>query len=314
MTPAQQKSWWKTAHIHTGTDIINDRIWKDSPHIHARKGFTPGEPIGAQQAMLDPTMTAGVGNPPRVIPWVPDLLGADWTHEDGIIIVGQNYGQFINGYTTRPKRMSGQTYANATTWQDFQRAFIEDVVIDDRDFYEPLAPLLTTTGSKERFVVTDLVKNTLVERGTTRPGAGTRIDKNINLNDGRHCAVYGAYADLTESKDWLWDRLTSTKARTIIGLGRAPYCGLLRLFANNSCTITDHRTSRPWRFCGDRWMYNCGISSIAGRLANQDWHDATSAILQRSWRVILVAHPARENSSYEQAISVLEAAEPKNSR
>jgi hypothetical protein len=316
VTPAQQPSWWATAHIHTGTDIINESIWKNSLQIHTRHGFTPGAlsqqgSIGAQQAMLDPIITHGISNPPPVLPWVPDLLGTDWTHEDGIIIVGQNYGQFITGYTTRPKRMSAQTYANAITWQAFQRAFINNVVIDDQDFYEPLAPLLNTTGTKARFVVTDLVKNTLVERGPTTPRAATRIDRNIDIKDGHHCAVYGAYADLLESKDWLWDRLVSTKARTIIGLGRAPYCGLLRLFATKSCTITDHRTGKPWRFRGERWMYDCGISGIGGRIANHDWHDANSATLQRSWHVILVAHPTRENSNYQQAIPVISAARQK---
>ena len=318
MSPQLRPSWWSQAIIFTGTDTINETIWKDSPRVHAKPGFTPTdldapERLGAQQAMLDPALTPYLGMPSRVLPWVPDLLGEDWTHECGIVIIGQNYGQFVTGYTTRRKRMSAQAYANATTWQDFQRTFIPDVVINDNDYYEKLAPLLRTTGSDDRFVVTDLIRCTLVERGpAARPGVTTRSDKNIDLNLPTHRAAYAAYADLPESRDWLWDRIISTKSRTMIALGRAAYCGLLRLFASKKCTITDNKSRIQWRSRGAQWMYNCGISSIEGRLANADWHDVHSPALQRSWAIILVAHPARENNDYKSAVSVIYAARQPN--
>lgn len=153
--------------------------------------------VGAQQAMLDPSVSTGLANLPPILPWVPDLVGEEWMHECGIVIVGQNYGQFIAGYTKRTKRMRAYDYASAITWQAFQKAFINDVVIDDNDYYELLAPLLRTTKSNARFILTDLVRNTLVRRGTPKRRAGTvqRIDRNIDLNDVEHCKVYGSYAD-----------------------------------------------------------------------------------------------------------------------
>jgi hypothetical protein len=304
--------------IFTGTDTINETIWKESTRIHARPGFTPAdlndpERPGAQQAMLDPALTPCLGTPSPVLPWVPDLLGEHWTHECGVVIIGQNYGQFITGYTARPKRMSAQAYANATTWQDFQRTFIPDVVVNDNDYYEKLAPLLRATGSNDRFVVTDLIRCTLVERGAApRPGVTTRSDKNIDLNLPKHRDAYAAYADIPESRDWLCERIIGTKSRTIIALGRAPYCGLLRLFASKKCTITDHKSGNQWRYRGAQWMYNCGINSIEGRLTNGDWHDVHSPALQRSWAIILVAHPATENNDYKTAVPVINAARQAN--
>jgi hypothetical protein len=245
-----------------------------------------------------------------ILPWVPDLLGEEWTHECGIVIVGQNYGQFITGYTKRTKRMSAYDYVSATTWQAFQHAFVNDVVIDDNDYYELLAPLLQTTKSNARFIVTDLVRNTLVKRSTPKRRAGSvqRIDTNIDLNDVEHCRVYGSYADLPESKTGLWDRLTGTKAPTVVALGRAALCGLLRLFVNKGCTVTEHQSGTPWKYRGERWMYNCGISSVKGRLTNRDWHVVNSPVLQRSWHVVLVAHPATENNQYAAAVNVITAA------
>jgi hypothetical protein len=310
-TQAASSSWWAQARILTGKDTINEVIWKDSPRIHNLPGFTPSNlqnpgSLGAQQAMLDPAVTFGLGT--LVLPWVPDLLGDEWTHQCGIVIVGQNYGQFVTGYTNRPRRMSAQAYATATTWQGFQARFTPDVVIDDDQYYEKLAPLLNTTNAKDRFVVTDLVRCTLVQRVAIRSGATTRIDNSIDLNDRKHRDAYAKYADLPESRDWLWERLTKTKARTIVALGRAPYCGLLRLFSSNACTVTDHKSGKPWRYRGTQWMYNCGIDSIERRLANGDWHDVTSATLHRSWAVILVTHPAMENNLYRTAVPVINAA------
>jgi hypothetical protein len=256
--------------------------------------------------MLDPAVTSALA--PLVLPWVPDLLGDDWTHECVIVIVGQNYGQFVTGYTNRPKRMSAQAYGTATTWQDFQRTFIPDVVINDDQYYEKLAPLLNTTNTMDRFVVTDLVKCTLVKRAVIRSGATTRIDDNIDLTDPKHRVAYATYADLPESRGWLWERLMSTNARTIVALGRAPYCGLLRLFSSNGCTVTDHKSAKQWRYRGAQWMYNCGIDSIEGRLTNGDWHDVTSTTLHRSWAMILVTHPAMENNQYKTAVPVINTA------
>jgi hypothetical protein len=55
-------------------------------------------------------------------------------------------------------------------------------------------------------------------------------------------------------------------------------------------------------------MYNCGISSVKGRLTNRDWHVVNSPVLQRSWHVVLVAHPATENNQYAAAVNVITAA------
>ena len=234
---------------------------------------------------------------------MPDLLGEEWTHESGIVIVGQNYGQFISGYTNRPKRMSALDYAKAKTWQDFQQVFIREVVINDDDYYELLAPLLDTTTAKDRFVVTDLIRCTLVKRGTPKVRGGTlqRLDANIDLNDEEHCKVYGRHADLPESTGWFWDRLVATKASMIVALGRAPCCGLLRLFASKACAVTAYPSGKVWTHQGVRWMYNCGINSIQGRLKGGEWHVVNSAALQRSWHIVLVAHPATENNQYASA-------------
>jgi hypothetical protein len=255
--------------------------------------------------MLDPTVTPGLKMPTPVLPWVPDLLGDDWTDHRGIVIVGQNYGQFITGNTKRPKRMSTQRYATAAGWQAFQQTFVNDVVINDNDYYERLAPLLQTTKSNARFVVTDLVRSTLVKRGTPeqRGGILQRFDANIDLNDGDHCKVFGLYADLPESTQWMWDRLTSTKPSTIVALGRAPLCGLLRLFGKYGCPINEHPSGKHWKYKGERWMYNCGINSIQGRIKSGEWHIVNSTTLERRWHIVLVT--GRASSNREQPLCEL---------
>jgi hypothetical protein len=311
----RHQSWWAQANIFSRADPVNESIWIDSPPIHARQGFTPAGlthpgAVGAQQAMLDPTVTIGLANPAPILPWVPDLLGNEWTHECGIVIIGQNYGQFIAGYTTRPKCMSAHVYAMATDWQGFQKTFVKEVVIDDKLYYERLAPLLGTTESFARFVVCDLVRTSLAMRATVvrRKGMLQRIDAKIDLNDASHCKVYGDYANLAESVRWMWDRLTSSRARVIIALGRTPLCGLLRLCASKGCTIYDYQSRTPWAYTGSRWMYNCGITSIEDRLQSGEWHVIQDSNLARTWHVVLVSHPARENSDYTTALPVVKAA------
>jgi hypothetical protein len=91
ITFTAQPSWWSSARILAGTDDINETIWNGSPRIHARQGFTTKDlselwSLGAQQAMLDSSLSPELGKPSPVLPWVPDLLGQDWTHECGIVI------------------------------------------------------------------------------------------------------------------------------------------------------------------------------------------------------------------------------------
>lgn len=104
-------------------------------------------------------------------------------------------------------------------------------------------------GNNDRFVVTDLIRCTLVERGAApRLGVTTRSDKNIDLNLRAHRTAYAAYADLPESRNWLWDRIIGTKSSTIIALGRAPYCGLMRLFREQEVRHDVHSPAlqRSW--------------------------------------------------------------------
>src|SRR4051812_5757715 len=95
-------------------DAINDAIWTRSPAVQ-REVQPPVQVrlkgVGAQQAML-------LEN--RVLPWVPDLLGARWREPSAILIVGSAYSPFISGSAGRRRCMPLNDYLEAQTWQEFQ--------------------------------------------------------------------------------------------------------------------------------------------------------------------------------------------------
>lgn len=227
------RQFWETVKCTCDADmpdVINDDIWNSSTTIHTDGHFlpsalTPVGSIGAQQAMLDPAFHPFAFSR-SVVPWVPDILGEDWTHPEATFVVGPALAGFIEGYSGRNKTLSLSAYLAAPDWRTFQRKFIAHVVRGDENHYEKLAPLL---GHISRFAVFDLCRSSLV----VRTGAGTkgRQDQNINTRFAEHRAVFARYAEHPKSKYWTKSRLVNSKGRIIVALGFTAEYGLVRLFA-----------------------------------------------------------------------------------
>src|SRR5206468_9633769 len=119
-------------------DHLNAEIWAESPVVQ-RTIQDPGElqreeAVGAQQAMLEERMVAGVGRD-TVLPWVPDLLGLGWRHIDGLLVIGSSYAGFIKELSRRPRSLPLVEYASASSAEEFQRRFLEYVVTPDASYY-----------------------------------------------------------------------------------------------------------------------------------------------------------------------------------
>ena len=166
-------------------DAVNEDIWTSSAAIHNGASFTaasntPTGSVAAQQAMLDPAvhpwLTAGT-----VAPWVPDLLGEEWTHPDAVFVVGLALAGFIKGYSGRRHVIDLKDYLASQTWMAFQKAFLRYVVAGDGDYYERLCPLI---NHPSRFAIFDIARCALVVRAV--PGAKGRRDHNIDLRQANH--------------------------------------------------------------------------------------------------------------------------------
>jgi len=265
--------------------------------------------MAPQQVMIDPRVTPG-GRRTTVLPWVPDLLGSDWTDRCAMLIVGQSYAGFLDRYSNRPNRMPVYQYQNAGDWQTFQRDYIPAVVEDDLQYYEKLSPLLQITGSYSRFAVFDIVRASLVERRVVAmiSGCQQRRDGDLDLRDQSQRSVFRAYASLPESRRWTWDRVTGSHASLIVALGRTAACQLIHLFLLNGCLVHERNSKRRWTYSGQDWVYNCGMSSLKTRLSAKDWYVVTSPRMGRTWHVVVVVHPSFENEGYTSAGCVIAAA------
>jgi len=163
-------SFWNNAEFafqRQSADSINQQIWNRSAKIHEREGFRPVDlaaigSVGAQQAMLDEDLF-GPEADGLVLPWVPDVLGAEWCHSEAVHIVGSAYAGFIKGISNR--NLAFSDYLGASNWHDFADMFLGQVIQGDCAYYEPLCPILDFFGSNRRFSLFDLCRASLVKRG-----------------------------------------------------------------------------------------------------------------------------------------------------
>ena len=314
-------NFWTKARLLCRTqtpDIVNDDIWRSSVAIHSQPSFQanllrlPGS-VGAQQAMLDPVVhpwpSVGV-----VAPWVPDVLGEDWTHPNAIFVVGSALAGFIKDYSGRHHVMDLNDYLGAQDWQAFQKTFVRDVVVGDSDHYERLCPLI---NHQTRFAVFDVVRCSLVVRGALK--AGTRQDGNINTRLLNHRPVFSQYGESLESKKWTMKRLMGTRARLIVALGFTAEYSLVRFFTDIGMRVRDSLTRKAWKQPRlkdpSNWTYGYpGGSthrSLVKRYAPPSWWEIEDpATGNPRWAIVPVVHPSSwgEDPGYRQSRKLIAAA------
>ena len=133
--------------------------------------------------MMDPAVlgqaAAGI-----VLPWVPDVLGADWKDERAVHLVGLAYAGFIKEISSRYLPFSDYLQACTAHWHRFADVYLRHVIQGDSDYYERLSPILDffahKAGGRGKFSVFDLCRASLVKRGKIGNN-GRRFDSVIEL-------------------------------------------------------------------------------------------------------------------------------------
>jgi hypothetical protein len=249
----------------------------------------------------------------RVAPWVPDLLGEEWTHPNAVFIVGSALAGFIGQYSRRDHVMDLKDYLAAQDWPAFQRIFFRDVVFGDGDYYERLCPLL---NHPSRFACFDLARSSLVVRSAA--ALHRRKDENINTRWPHHRAVFARYAEHPKSKQWSAARLLGSQAQLIIALGFTAEYGLVRLVADMGFRVLDSVTGQVWRErrlrAPDNWTYGYpgGTSRSLGLRYKPPcwWQVEDPDTGARRWAIVPVVHPSSwgDDPGYNRSRSLVAAA------
>jgi len=183
-------SFWDNADFafqHHAHDSINDEIWRESAKIHEEMEFKPDDlaapgAYGAQQAMLPNG---------SVLPWVPDVLGSEWTDCEAVHVVGMAYAGFIEEFSSnRHFPLKEYVKASNESWHNFAQMYLCQVISNnDRAYYEPLSHILEYFQSKSRFCLYDLSRASLVQRGKEN-ARGKRRDKPLSQKGYPYAAPY----------------------------------------------------------------------------------------------------------------------------
>ncbi|GBE56345.1 hypothetical protein BMS3Bbin16_00549 [archaeon BMS3Bbin16] len=225
-------------------DKINEEIWRNSPTF--QKEFGVDLSVGAQQAMIEEDDRNIV--PFGVLPWVPDILGAKWKSSKSIHVVGEAYAPFISEYSQygRKKTMTLSDYAEADL-NKFQKVFLEKVVNNDQNYYEPIARLVEDFIHPSQLSCFDLCRVSFVQR---RYKNGRRSDK-VSISEKPELELYDKYVN--QGSNWSWNRLDSSKTKIIIALGWRAEHGLLRLLKSKRMRILHTKDQTQPKFPA-KWM------------------------------------------------------------
>lgn len=311
-------SFWNNADYafkRNAQDCINEEIWAKSADIHKHGIFTPASLAaagcyGAQQAMMDPVVV-GQAAAGIVLPWVPDILGANWKDARAVHVVGWAYAGFVKEISSRYLPFSDYLQASKAHWKDFADLYLRHVIQGDCDYYEPLSPILeffaSKTGGRDMFSVFDLCRASLVKRGQVDKSR-RRFDTVIPLTnrDAKSQKSVAEYCECIESQRWTWDRLSGSAATLVVVLGFTSEHGLLMnlLKQEQKPYIWDAVSGKPWqphaKSTSPLWTVNYAGSgpdwkptlTIAERLKSPTWWCVGPQLGEARWHVIPIYHPS----------------------
>jgi hypothetical protein len=237
-------TFWDRA-LFDFNDLLNNDLRNKSPQVQMDEIGKPSD-IGSQQAM--------VGD---VLPWIPDLVGKNWSSSEALLFCGSAYAGIFSEYSSRPggRTMAVNEYAGAAkaTLEALQRLYF-DKIIDpppranarDSDVYYGKIQELCTQGADQSdlacvgdasfIALFDLCRASFVKRiqqnGAVKDSSDTK--KVIRA----HCNVFDKYVEQSASaSEWLWRRVSEGRARRIVALGSVAEHGLLRLFQRRGRSI-----------------------------------------------------------------------------
>src|SRR5271163_696305 len=192
--------WWSLDALDRD-DPLNQEIWNLSPGLQSK--ICDSQLGGAKMAVAAQALVG-----PPILPWVPDLVGSEWKDQTSVLVVGASYADFFTSRCRRPKRMQLHDYRASSGPADFQSAFLRDVVIGYRAYYEPIADLLDAAGVPlRRAVITDLCRASFVRARQEDASA----EEAVLI---QHEADFLSY--VSENEKWHNQRLKLGKFKVII--------------------------------------------------------------------------------------------------
>lgn len=272
-----------TASDLASDDAINDEIWATSRAIQqeiqpARRTWARGE-VGAQQAMCGA----------EALPWVPDLVGADFGKPGSILFVGMAYAGFIRRAGHPRGQLPADLYGTHRSSRAFCQSFVASVV-PAYAYYTHALRALPALAERQRVAFTDLCRVALVKigvQGDTSSGM-ERADR----------PLFCRYADHASNREWHLRRLAQTNPLLVVALGHVAEHGVLRLLRDhlqNTVTTSGRDRIQFTRRSGlEAWptAYACMERQIATWAQTGDWWRAEG--LRGRWNVVTVPHTSEE--------------------
>lgn len=310
-------------------DKLNEEIWSRSAAVQRMiqrpEDLCEEGHFGAQQAMVD-----GLS----VLPWPPDLLGCEWFGPESLLIVGSAYAGFITEFSRRGSSMVLCEYDARLRWQEFQERFLRHVVVNDRSYYGGLACLLANLLPPKRIGMLDLCRASFVRRRRLMLGKGDEQGDVRAVRSGR--SVYWRHVEdpaCTEPGEWIWRRVTSSQASSVVVLGSIAEHGFLRLVQRRGLAIEvvgEGSVQISTQLNNGEWVAKYALDCIQSTsnpgiprrfrelrmkywLENGGrWYCVSGCVdgMERKWRVLPIYHPAVQNDSrcdpqYRSTIPVL---------
>lgn len=225
-------------------DPINAEIWTSSPALQASLDRRFGDSaVVAAQSLCGP----------RPLPWVPDLVGRQWTAPGGLVLYGSAYADFFSTYAKRNGKMAPADIRGATV-AAFQRAFVQRVVLPDSSYYGKVEALLAALSVPwTQVVLTDICRASLVRITDGRADA-----KESSLTQGAPLLD----AHLQANLGWHHRRLVAAGARVLVGLGDRASRGLMVLLARAEWRRADGSPLPDPSGCG--WVRGGVVPDVVG--------------------------------------------------
>ncbi len=263
----------------TARDPVNDEIWSESPRIQATVqepgACWPDGDVGAQQAMCGS----------ESLPWVPDLVGAEFHRPGSILVVGMAYSGFVRrAGQCRGVFPAGQ-YRSCGSASAFCTEFARSVV-PVYSYYGNLLAALPPSVGPRCVAFTELCRVSLVR-------AGSRGDTSSGIERADR-ALFCRYADHARNLDWHQRRLVGSGARLVLALGHVAEHGLLRLLRDRlGCNVEaagDSRVRFTRRSGPQAWCtaYAHDQRQIGTWGETRDWWRVSGA--HGRWNVVTVPH------------------------
>jgi hypothetical protein len=262
-------------------DAINEDIWSRSAAFQqelqaARRNWAVGE-VGAQQAMCGP----------RALPWVPDLVGAEFGLPGSVLVVGMSYAGFLRRDPSRSGYMTPESYRDHATARDFCAHFVNSVV-PHYPYYQRVLDAFPPEVPLRRVGFTDLCRANLV-----------RIEKTRDSCQGiERCgrSLFARYAEHPEQRQWHACRILESGVEVLVALGQVAEHGLLRLLRDVlDCNVTteDREVVFSRRSGPLTWptAYAHDARQIDDWMGAKAWWSAGGP--RGHWKVVTVPHPSQ---------------------